>query len=1302
MISLTKENPLTLKHLRKKAAISFFTAISFITNVIIPPVCFAQGVSVLNLPLPGTMISSSMAYAPMTIKGINIHPDNPLMFDFIIEEGDSNLQNEQFTNEAQKLVKYFLASLTVPQEQMWVNLSPYEKDRIIPTTFGQTEMGRDLLAQDYLLKQLSASLMHPENKSGKEFWQRLRQRAKEEFGSSEIPMDTFNKIWIVPETAKIYEHAKGAFVVESRLKVMLEEDYLAMEANQGRTNHGIGDVGKEELRSSKDITLPVVREILIPEIEREVNEGKIFANLRQIHNAMVLAKWYKEHLRESLLGQVYVDQGKTEGVNVADPEINQKIYEQYVAAFKKGVFDFIKEDYDESSREVIPRKYFSGGYAGDKAQLAKVNNFDPRQADGKYRVVTVKTPGMGDPAMLSEIYDEEWIRKVPSRKDMVDQLRLLYKIVNDITRGDTDDLLSLLMHFPLGALNDFSAETQGIIDQFLRASLLNFFVYRMGEKRDMVVSFYKDEPFLYSSKEDPLRGVAQEQLDNLIGTLFETDEIKQKEIITSPDDLTPGSVYLLENRGGKQGAFFFDGGYLGENLEWVINSRPRLIAEFNQEKTDEFRKALAGWGWEEYLPGKWLLYGKPLTGGDIETKGSAMSGRNQGAEQQLMLKGDSAMLADLKGELRIKLNPEKHRELGVDPNGIAWGEMPLDPSDKETARIISNLVQAAGLPVEDDGRKLGPEGAKLLISVNTQSGRPMVPGLILDRGYIIQFVEFPVDYSDYLTLKLLDGYSLISFDSDTHIIKISANSMRFDPQEDGTVSLLVKLQGNESMNQKTLPRKQDREHDSAMLTEKFGNAVIVSLDSERIKTFFNIYGEPEIESRINHEEGVRKLKVLNWGQFGLFITLRNKNIYPGSSTKKVTEVLVEDHRRTVLAKIWLDDTKFVESAPNVIGEFLNALSDQAMLAEGDKVFINKTQVRRQDAIEAVRLFAGFVDKRLSLRSKKKSLFPPRYITLFNTEDYPSLEDSQEFTVMELLVDEFNAGKDLLVIKVQEPESPPAEFEDLFDGLTKRKVFFLVSALSRLNYKRYTVPFNDTLEQFSAFLKQKETDLLAGEDLVEKDSAMLGMNQETEQQLKLEVLQRFQDAWNSDTLGRYNTSGKIFWIEKGEKSIGVHVHLEISDGQEEDFKSWGRMSFPVNTVLEQNWVNISISRSLLEDNLEEGIRILLNYINQQNSFNWEEEKIDRMTKEIAADGAMIGKDNKVNGGIDFNPDMSELTIQKDGQGFQMPVMSADDVQRYMDVKGFMPVIINVAPVQSLPLILGYADEDAKDNEQAKQI
>ena len=89
---------------------------------------------------------------------------------------------------------------------MIINLSPYEKDRIIPEAFGQTEMGRDLLAQDYLLKQITASLMYPEDAIGKEFWQRIYAEGVKKFGTTNIPVNTFNKVWIVPDKAIVYEN----------------------------------------------------------------------------------------------------------------------------------------------------------------------------------------------------------------------------------------------------------------------------------------------------------------------------------------------------------------------------------------------------------------------------------------------------------------------------------------------------------------------------------------------------------------------------------------------------------------------------------------------------------------------------------------------------------------------------------------------------------------------------------------------------------------------------------------------------------------------------------------------------------------------------------------------------------------------------------------------------------------------------------------------------------------------------------------------------------------------------------------
>ncbi len=319
------------------------------------------------MPQPGTMVSLTPAFMPSHLRGMVIHPNDPFKFDFLVYRGDQQLTNDQKQVEYSKLIKYFLASLAIPDEDQWVNLSPYEKDRIIPDNYGLTEMGRDVLAQDYMLKQISSSLTNPDTELGKKFWDAVYEKAYNKFGTMDIPTDTFNKVWIVPDKAVIFEKGNTVVVLEHHLKVMLESDYRAMKENGAGTGSTVED--NEAVKISKD----VMRDVIIPAIEKEVNEGKSFAPLRQIHNSMLLAAWYKRALKESILTKVYGDRAKVNGID-QDPKTNQEIYDQYTVAFKKGVFNMIKEDVDRFSQEVIPRKYFSGGdhsmgYALDHGQL---------------------------------------------------------------------------------------------------------------------------------------------------------------------------------------------------------------------------------------------------------------------------------------------------------------------------------------------------------------------------------------------------------------------------------------------------------------------------------------------------------------------------------------------------------------------------------------------------------------------------------------------------------------------------------------------------------------------------------------------------------------------------------------------------------------------------------------------------------------------------------------------------------------------------------------------------------------------
>ncbi len=385
--------------------ISFWIVVSFFLTTL-GPLPKAHADTVLGLPAPGTMVNLSPAYEPVIIKGLTVHKDNPFLFDFIVDVGQDKMSGEPLKKEGEKLIKYFLASLAIPDKDLWVNLSPYEKNRMIPEALGQTDMGRDLLEQDYILKQITASLIYPEKDLGKTFWDKVYAKAQQMYGTTQVPVNTFNKVWIMADRAEVFERNQTAFVVDSHLKVMLEEDYLALQKHNPSViptsstvipaKAGIHSLGSQ-----------IVKAIILPELEKEVNTGKNFANLRQIFNSVILSSWYKKNLKEALLNQVYANKSKVKGIERpgvsaspsssvipasstvipakagihknGSPTTNEEcplsgrktfgddiddinvIYEQYLKAYKKGVFNYIKEDINTANGETMLRKYFSGG-----------------------------------------------------------------------------------------------------------------------------------------------------------------------------------------------------------------------------------------------------------------------------------------------------------------------------------------------------------------------------------------------------------------------------------------------------------------------------------------------------------------------------------------------------------------------------------------------------------------------------------------------------------------------------------------------------------------------------------------------------------------------------------------------------------------------------------------------------------------------------------------------------------------------------------------------------------------------------
>jgi len=477
----------------KTPCIHITILIAFLVNTFGPlPLVQAQD---FRLSAPGVMVHLSPEYDPAILKGLKVHPDNPFRFDFILDVGDGSkpslngqVKNLPLQQESTKLIKYFLASLTIPEQDLWVNLSPYEKDRIIPQSFGLTEMGRDLLAEDYMLKQITASLIYPEDEIGKRFWKRIYEEAYKKFGTTNIPVNTFNKVWIVPQKAVVYENAKAktAYVVEAKLKVMLEQDYLSLSKNQLPTRGHVpeGAVSSSPLpnelglntkapqgntrttnESINSLGSQIVREIIIPELTKEINEGKNFAQLRQVYNSLILAAWYKKKIKDSILAQVYADKNKiagteyTQSVIPAMPTQNpvndvELIYQRYLQAFKKGAYNYIKEEVDPITGTSAPRKYFSGGVKFRVDEAMRVTSDQgrlPENLDNAQIVTADLTVNRPDASSrqkkLLEILDLQKVPMTPKQLISLIQAEKGYEAVKprDV-RNDIADNVSLKKH----------------------------------------------------------------------------------------------------------------------------------------------------------------------------------------------------------------------------------------------------------------------------------------------------------------------------------------------------------------------------------------------------------------------------------------------------------------------------------------------------------------------------------------------------------------------------------------------------------------------------------------------------------------------------------------------------------------------------------------------------------------------------------------------------------------------------------------------------------------------------------------
>ena len=344
----------------------------FISSFLFSDLVRTKSVQAAEVSLP--LVKTSEAFDSAFIRGLRFDSANPFNLEVIFDKGDQ----QKITNDDKKqMIRYFLTALTMPSNKMWVNLSPYEKDRILDDQLAVTEMGEVLLDQDYLLKQLSASLTHPDTALGKEYWQQNDSVQNE------------NKIWIKPGEVSVYDSNNLVMIADAPLEIESET---------------------------------TDKQVLIPQIKAEVNNGKNFSGLRQLYHSVILAQYFKKKFKNTIYS-FYIDSQKMKGVDLGDPQSKDKVFNMYVESFKSGAYDVVKKERNRYTKRLVKKHYFSGGIDLESSAYKQVDKGTLSSSiDNNGQIldttsVTIK-PKKAQPVAVSQQSAASSIEVVPANVDL--------------------------------------------------------------------------------------------------------------------------------------------------------------------------------------------------------------------------------------------------------------------------------------------------------------------------------------------------------------------------------------------------------------------------------------------------------------------------------------------------------------------------------------------------------------------------------------------------------------------------------------------------------------------------------------------------------------------------------------------------------------------------------------------------------------------------------------------------------------------------------------------------------------------
>ncbi|MEU7802276.1 hypothetical protein AB0J14_21995 [Micromonospora arborensis] len=164
--------------------------------------------------------------------------------------------------------------MVVERSRFWVNLNPSQPDKVIDEYLGATAVGRILLDADLELKRAWTRSQDPKTAVGLEYWNRM------------TGLDgACIRQWIVPKEATIREEGNRLYILDAPLEVKAEAFDFTIPSDPNF-----------KCPTNPEPSMAVYRDLLLPELNKAVNDAPEFKDLRRAYISRVAAEWYRDRM----------------------------------------------------------------------------------------------------------------------------------------------------------------------------------------------------------------------------------------------------------------------------------------------------------------------------------------------------------------------------------------------------------------------------------------------------------------------------------------------------------------------------------------------------------------------------------------------------------------------------------------------------------------------------------------------------------------------------------------------------------------------------------------------------------------------------------------------------------------------------------------------------------------------------------------------------------------------------------------------------------------------------------------------